>query len=121
MTDEVAFRAVVTRVQCPNFATFARCLVAFPLLRRQARKIDGFVDATIVARRPRTLVLMSFWESPEAITSFNSLVLGHARFATWTYAKGAKVWSVRLRVDRTAYMSRSSVWGSHGVRQLHTA
>ena len=112
-------RTVVTRIEAPDWVTFARCVVAFGVLRKKANKVDGFIDGALLLRWPRTLIIVSFWDDMRAVTSFNTLVLGHSRIATWTHQRGAIVWSAAMRVERTGYMSRSRTWGRDGIRQLH--
>jgi heme-degrading monooxygenase HmoA len=114
-------RAVVTRIETPDWMTFARCVIAFLVLRSHAKVIQGFIDVALLIRWPRTLIIVSFWENRQAVTSFNTLVLGHSRIATWTHQRGAEVWSAAMRVERTGYMSRSKTWCRDGIRQFRNS
>lgn len=112
------FRAVVTRIECPNFLLYVRAFLAFVELRRLARKSGGLVDIALLRRRPRVLIIVSYWESPVAIMRFNNLI-AHITTVNWLYGSGARVWSARLRIEGTAFMSRTAVWranGIHGIR-----
>jgi hypothetical protein len=112
-------RVNLTRIECPSLLVFARTLVAYWVLRRQVFRVPGIVEAGILLRRPRTLVLISVWDSDDAIVEFNTSVIDHVRGVNWLYATGSRVWSCRLRVDQPSHMSRSMLWRRDGIGELH--
>ena len=112
-------RSVVTVIECPRLSVFFRSVLAYLLLRQRARKSPGLLDLAFLARPPKAIVMLSFWETPAAARRFNGQTASHIKAVTWLYRTNAKVWSATFRVDRTAYMSRASLWTANGIREFH--
>jgi hypothetical protein len=101
---------LVTRIEFPNRWLWLVGLAAYWKLRRRAAGVDGLVELAILSRRPRTIVMISWWTGSPALAVFNARVGKHAGLVNWVQRSRARYWSGSFVLTEVAPSSLSGVW-----------
>lgn len=106
---------LVTRLVLPRLWHVARVVVAFRRMKRRGRRVPGFLDATIVIRRFRVVVIVSWWTDDQAIAEFSTAVPDHLQLVRWAFRQGALTWSGLYELDGVSTMTRSRLAASESA------
>jgi hypothetical protein len=98
---------LVTRIVFPRRWHVVRAAIAFRQMKRRGRTVPGFLDAALVIRRMRVVVIVSWWTDDLAIADFSTAVPEHLAMARWAFRQGALTWSGLYELRGLSTMTRS--------------
>jgi hypothetical protein len=76
-------------------------------MKRRGRTVPGFLDAALVIRRMRVVVIVSWWTDDLAIADFSTAVPDHLAMVRWAFRQGALTWSGLYELRGLSAMTRS--------------